>query len=707
MNRWTVRTLVCVAVFACGSLPLAVEVSAQDRVDPDQAIRIAQRVTRVLPQAHITRHRVDDAISERVHKGFLESFDPLKLYFMQSDIDEFDLRRDNHDNEILRGDVGFAYDVQQRFLDRLDQRVKLVEDLLDGDFDFDREETIITDPDAADYPKTEAEVADRWRKRIKYELVTRMIDNAEQTEEQAKERIRKRYRNLQRRWLEIDREDVAEMYLSSLTTSYDPHSTYMSPRTWEDFQIQLRNSLEGIGAMLQSEDGVTTLKSIVPGGAADKDGRIQPGDDIVGVGQGEDGELVDVVDMKLRDVVDLIRGEAGTVVKLEVAKGGEGGKLETYDVVRQKITLEDRKATSEVLNVPEAMEDGLPAQGGEASGKVVTTPGKADYKVGVINLPSFYADDEALQRGDPDASTASADVARILADFRKQGVQAVVMDLRVNGGGLLSEAVDLTGLFIDRGPVVQVRNYDNRVEVLDDENRGMAWEGPLVVLVSRFSASASEIFAGAIKDYGRGVVVGDSATHGKGSVQRILPLSNPNLGGDEYGVVKLTMQKFYRVNGFSTQNRGVPSDVVLPSPTDHDDFGEANLDYALQFDRIADAGATDYGFSPEDVVEAVKQDSADRFARNPELEKLTAKKQKADERRAQTTKTFTAASIRKEREELTDEEKEALADPDDAVLDEEKDKKPFGSDAYTKEVLRITADYLRALDRRSQALGKR
>lgn len=658
---------------------------AEAQTPTDDERKAAEIVTRLMERGHISRHRVDDEISQRLYKGYLNLFDPLKLYFLQQDADGFRTEADQLDDDIRNGaSLRFAFNVYNQFLKRLDEAVSYADEFIDADHDFAKEETIVVDPDTATYATTVEEAKERWRARVKYELLTMIVDG--KTIEEARERMHKRYRNLKKRWHELDSGEVVEMYLSTLTSSFDPHSTYMSPDSLEDFEIHMRLSLEGIGALLQSEDGSTVVKEILPGGAAEKDGRLKPGDVIVGVGEGENGEMEDIMETKLRDVVNRIRGKAGTTVRLEVVPEGNGKRV-VYNLTRQRIDLKDQAAKGEIIDVTD------PATG-------------QAKKIGVITLPSFYADQ---REGDLFANlqqpgalrTATNDVRRILEDFKKNGVEGVVMDLRANGGGLLTEAINLTGLFITEGPIVQVRDFDNKVSRYPDTDDTIAYEGPLAVLISRFSASASEIFAGAIKDYGRGIVIGDSTTHGKGTVQKVLDLKRqvPNRLG-EYGALKLTMQQFYRVNGQSTQNRGVTADVILPSQSDNDDFGEASLDYALEFSEIDPADFHPAGRIDERVVASIREASRERFANDPELAKLANRKARFEERKNRKSIVFNEESLRKERAEIqADKEEGAKEEEEDeqSIISQKKDKK-FGEDAYSKEVLRIMSDYLRLKD---------
>ena len=661
--------LVAALIFGSTCLIARAEPATVQPSDLDS--RVARKVCDIMERGHITKLHIDDEISRRIHHEYLKLFDPMKMYFLKSDIAQFEPYETVHDDRTKQGDLSFAFLVYHRFIQRLATRAEWAQQLADEPFDFTKEETVVVEPDAAEYAADDVEAKSRWRAWIKYEIL-RMIVGGE-TEAKARERIKKTHRNRLRQWSQFTGDEVRELYLTSLTTSCDPHSTYMLPRSLDDFFISIRLSLEGIGALLSSEDGFTVIKDIVPGGAADKDGRLKAGDKIVGVGQGNGGEIVDIVDQRLRDVVKQIRGKAGSVVRLEVVPA-DSEKRVIYDLTRQKIELHDREAKEQIIE--------LPAQG--------NAPG---LKVGVIRLPSFYADTQKTGLGMRKLRTATSDVRRFLEDFKQKGVDGVVIDLRANGGGLLNEAIDLTGLFIDEGPVVQVREPGNRVTPYLDEDPGAVYTGPLIVLVSRFSASASEIFAGAIKDYGRGIVVGDSATHGKGTVQKIYDIRPDPFSRDgKMGGVKLTMQMFYRVNGYSTQNHGVRSDIVLPSVTDHDDFGEAKLDYAMPFHQIAAARYRPAGVLSEELIGQLRKLSEHRCQTDPELLKLAERKRTFDRRRARTKLTFTEELLRREDKELREEDQ-----PDKKTEDStnKKEEEEFGTDAYTKEVLAIMSDYIR------------
>lgn len=655
-------------------------------------------VSSLMRRQHLSKHLLDDEISRRGLKNFLKTLDSMKLYFLQSDIAEFNESREELDDMIKRGDLTFSYVVFNRFLKRVDERIAAVDKLLQQPFDFDADEEIIRDPDTTVYAATPEEATDRWRRRIKYELLVlkadRLEDQKKQKEEgddgekpkkpvvdeetaqkEDRERLSRRYNSFAKRMHQTDSDELLEMYLTAVTTSFDPHTTYMSPSSLENFNIQMKLNLEGIGAALQLEDGYTKITKIIPGGAADKAGQLKPEDRIVSVGQDEEGEMVDVVDMKLGDVVKLIRGPAGTVVRLGVIPDGSPDK-KIYKITRAKVELKDSEARGVIFEAG-AKEDGMP------------------YKIGMIDLPSFYMDMAGARAGLANYKSTTADVRKILSDFTDKGVDAVVLDLRRNGGGSLTEAINLTGLFIDRGPVVQVKDSDGRVQHYDDLDRGMSWSGPLVVLTSKFSASASEILAGAIQDYRRGLVVGDEATHGKGTVQSLLDLGSqlfkipnaPNLGA-----LKITMQQFYRPNGDSTQKRGVLADIVLPSITNHMPVGESDLDYAIEFDNVPQARYEKMNLANGAIISQIRAHSEARRQGIEDFAKLDRNIARYRMQKDRKTVSVNEGAFFAERAELDADREE------EKQLEEETDEKEIIKRTYyVDEVLAITADYLNAL----------
>ncbi|MEX0678495.1 MAG: carboxy terminal-processing peptidase [Pirellulales bacterium] len=673
--RWTFGALVVAAL--SGAVLVSGRPSWAEPTGPAAADKhITHAITVLMNHEHLTRHPLDNEISGRWLDNYLKMLDPRKVFFTESDVDNWMAYRSQLDDMALRGDTSFAYRVFGQFLERIDERVKLAKELVYEPHDFVIDEAMDTDADAVAYAKNDAEMRDRWRKRVKFELLDLEVEK-KLTGKEAQEKIAKRYQNLSKRMRQTDNDELLEMYLTALTTAYDPHTAYMSPSTLENFEIQMRLNLEGIGAALEAPDGETVVKRVIPGGAAAKDGRLKMDDRIIGVGQGIDGPIVDVSDMKLNDVVKLIRGHQGTTVRLQVVPEGEKD-AKIYAIERAQVALTDSEARSVIF---------------EAGKKANGSP----YKVGVINLPSFYMDMEAARSGRDDFKSTTRDVAGLLEKFKAENVDAVVLDLHLNGGGSLTESINLTGLFIDTGPVVQVKDIDGQKTQYDDTERGLAWSGPLVVLTSKFSASASEIFAGAIQDYKRGIVVGDTATHGKGTVQSLLDLSQKMFRGvrnaPQLGALKITMQQFYRPDGDSTQNRGVLADIVLPSLISQLDVGESSLDYAMKFDHVDPAEHSRYSMVDDRIVQELRKLSGQRRDSSGDFQKLTH-----DIERFNTLKDRKSISLNREKfiadkSELTPEKQEEkefeeLNDPNRPVVKR---------DYYFNEVLDITADYARLL----------
>ncbi len=649
-----------------------------DPVSPGPDDRyIASSVRNLVKEQHLSRHSLDKEIAGRWMKLFLKAMDPMKLYFYQSDVDEFTQHQDDLINNLQKNDISFAYVVFKRFLQRVEERVKMVDQLLTQPQDFTVDEEMIIDRDVLQYPTNPGEARERWRKRIKYDLLALKTEKDKKDKKEGKEAVEKltnRYHSFAKRMHQTNSDELLEIYLNALTTSFDPHTSYMSPDTQKDFDIMMSLELEGIGASLQTDDSYTVVKHLVPGGAADKDGRLKVEDKIIGVGEGEDGPVVDVIDMKISDVVKLIRGKRGTDVRLQVLPVS-GGEAKIIKITREKIELKDSEAQSKIFDV----------------GK---RPDGSAYKIGVIDLPSFYMDMTGARRGLADFKSTTRDVRAILEDFNRKGVDAVVLDLRRNGGGSLTEAINLTGLFIADGPVVQVKDADGTVHPYYDLDPGIIWSGPLIVMTSKFSASASEILAGAIQDYGRGLIVGDHSTHGKGTVQSLIDISQhlfpyyPNI--KPMGALKVTMQQFYRPNGESTQKRGVLADIELPSLTTHLDVGEADLDYPMEFDRVDPMTFKPFDSVTPSVREQLKRLSEQRVQATDKFQKELRKIARYKEQKAKKSITLNEVQFLKEREDLNadkEEEKtfEDLNNPNN---------KGIVRDYYLDEVMAIAVDYL-------------
>ncbi len=650
---------------------------------PDPLHRqVTMLVSRLMRREHLSKRPLDDEISKRALAMYLEMLDPMKLYLLQSDIEEFAKYDTSIDDFVKRGDTQLASVIYERYLQRVDERTADIDGLLGAPQDFTLSEQMITDPDEISYASTEDEARERWRKRIKYELLFRKADEVPLDE--AKEQIARRYKSIAKRKHQADANELLEMYLTAVTSSFDPHTAYMSPDSHTNFEINMRLNLDGIGAALKPEDGYTVVTKIIPGGAADKEGSLKPEDKIVSVGQGTDGEMVDVVDMKLSDVVKMIRGHAGTIVRLGVIPA-DSAKTEIVSIKRARIELTDSEARGEIIE-----------RGQRADGR--------PYRIGVIDLPSFYMDMEGARQGIENFKSTTRDVRRILDDFTAKHVDVVVLDLRRNGGGSLTEAINLSGLFIDQGPVVQVKDAAGRVQHYDDLERGMAWGGPLVVVTSRFSASASEILAGAIQDYRRGIIVGDESTHGKGTVQSLLDLGGQLIRVPDppnFGALKITMQQFYRPLGDSTQKRGVLADVSLPSFTNEmEGISESDLDYAIDFDRVSAAPFQAYDRVPGDLLAGLRLRSSERRAASEDFGKLERNLGKYRKQKEKKYVTLNEAEFLKERAELDaeKEEEKTLEDQMDAV------KRPVVEKSfYFDEVLDIARDYVQLEEERKIA----
>lgn len=638
----------------------------------------AKIVVQMIPQFHVSKKGVDDRVSSMLLDAFLKDLDPAKLYFQQSDIDEFSKYRLALDDELKAGNVQFGYDVFKRYKERLIVQLTKAHQLIDESQDYTIDESMTINGDDLPWARTQDEVDERWRKRIKYDLLQFKLDK--ETDEEGRKRLHSRYKTVQRNIEQMKQSEILEFYLTALTTCFDPHSTYMSPESAEDFDIQMRLSLDGIGASLRSEDGYTIVNEVMAGGPADRDGRLKAKDKIVGVGQ-ETGEIEEVYEIKLSEVVRKIRGKAGTKVRLRVLTALTGETL-VYELTRDKVALQESEAKGEIIETQDRV-------------------GRAG-KIGVISLPSFYRDFSAE---DGNGKSASVDVKKILEEFRdKGGVDAIIMDLRGNGGGALSEAVEISGHFIDQGPVVQVKDPTGRVRELDDEVPGALYTGPLIVVCNRMSASASEIFAGVIKDYRRGIVIGDTTTHGKGTVQNLMPVSarqafRPFGGaGSDLGRLKLTIQQFYRVNGDSTQNRGVRSDVVLPSILDHIDEGESGLDNALPFDQIRNARYAPGNRVTSDLVAMLQKNSESRVIGNDDFKKVEQGITRFMDRKNRKEVSLVESVQRAERETdkaIVEEEKKQLGEDD---ADKKKSKEPFPKNFYNDELLNISLDYITGLN---------
>jgi carboxyl-terminal processing protease len=652
---------------------VALVVGAQAPAPPaptSQDERTAKKVVALLESNHMAKPTIDDETAKKWARTFLKDLDPQKYYFLKSDVDEFLPQAVLLDDKVREGNLEFSKLVFDRFLKRSDERLKMVQDILKEKPDYTIDESLVDDPDNLEYPKDNAEARERMRKRVKLELLQAKVDD--EKEDDAIKKLAIKYRDRNRMVHQFNSSDLLEFYLSALSRTFDPHTTYMSKDSLEDLiQQSLQLSLTGIGASLQSEDGFAVVKELIPGGPADKDGRIQPEDKILGI-QNDDATEIDFVEQRLRDVVKHIRGPAGTHVKL-IIQPAESKDKKIYELVRQKVELSEAHAKGQVIET-------------KVDGKTL--------KVGVINLPAFYGDTEAVRNGDANAVSCTNDCKKLIDGFKAKGVDLVMMDLRGNGGGLLNEAISLSGLFIDKGPVVQVKDVTG-VKHLDDDEEGTAWDGPFVLLIDRQSASASEIFAGVIKDYGRGLIIGDASTFGKGTVQSIQPIDTffRRPSSQSMGALKLTIQQFYRVNGDSTQIRGVEPDIHIPSLFDQAEFGEGKMENALKFDHVDARKHDEYNRVPADLVTRLMAQSEKRRGANEKFQKRDAAIKKIIERKARHAISLNEEKFRAEtvsEDENKDEAKAKTKGPRKRLSDHP----AWESNYYNDEVLSIVGDYL-------------
>lgn len=556
------RALLALILFIASGISIISAASNTQAIDPIEQQSDQTALYREIFDRLATRHYrtqiIDDELSRQYLETYLNQLDPVKAYFLESDINEFNQWQTRLDDLTRRGDISPGFIIFNRLRERataqLQANISLLEDP-DLSFDFSLDETIELDGEKRDWLANAEAAQVFWRKRIKDSMIRLLLNDKEDSD--ARELLIKRYRNQIKQYSQRNSQDVFQLYVNALAGLYDPHTAYYSPRTTENFNINMSLSLEGIGAQLTTEDDYTKIVSIIPGGPADVQGVLKPEDKIIGVAQGDD-ELVDVVGWRLDEVVGLIRGPKDSTVRLQIipASGEAADSTTTIAIVRDKVKLEKKAAQSQILDL-------------EQDGK--------QLKLGIIDVPAFYLDFEAYKARDINFKSTTRDVARLVRELEAQGVDGIVLDLRNNGGGSLSEATAMTDLFIDRGPVVQIQDSNQRVYRNQRATQPAAYSGPLVVLINRLSASASEIFAGAMQDYGRALVVG-SPSYGKGTVQNVAGLSS--------GQLKLTVSKFYRISGESTQHRGVIPDILFPSQYDLEEVGESQLDNALPWDQI-------------------------------------------------------------------------------------------------------------------------
>lgn len=617
----TLSRSVAVAVMLVMTSPVALAQLAPTDEQRQAAVEIGD----ALRYGHYANIDFDEQWSQEAFQRYLDILDNQRGYLLKRDIEPYRHLEGHMDEVLFEGELDEAFELYNLLSERHIARLEwLLERLDEGlSFDFESNERLEIDREDAPWASRESELDELWRKRLENDALTLAL--TDQDEEQIEDNLRQRYEGQLTRLNQTESEDVFGILMAAISSTIDPHTGYLSPRQSESFDIQMSLSLEGIGALLQSEGEYVKVASLVPGGPAERAGVLEPADRIIAVGQ-EDGEMVNVVGMRLDNVVDLIRGPKGSTVRLDVvpAQAVDMTRSHVVEITRDTVSLEDQAAHGEVIEVER---DGEP------------------HKIGVIDVPTFYVDFDAWQAGEEEYRSTTRDVAREIEALKEQEVEGIVLDLRNNGGGALQEANSLIGLFIDRGPTVQVRDAQGRIQLYGDTDAGTVYDGPLTVLTNRLSASASEIFAGAIQDYGRGLVVG-TTTFGKGTVQTLNELS--------HGQIKLTRAKFYRISGESTQNRGVEPDITFPSLIDPERIGESSLDNALAWDTVQNVQYRRYG-NPEDFIGALTAQHQKRAQANPNFRYLERQSTLARQLREQ----HTSVSLNREQRQRELEAQEA------------------------------------------------
>ena len=683
------KALMLIIMSFLSSSLLSAQNTIEQAIQPEKKHeKIGALVERFIERSHYNHTKVDDKLSSLIFSKFIESLDENRSYFTQDEINAFEIYRFKIDDMLGSEAIDPIYDIFNTYRKRASERMEFALALLEKEPDFTLQESFKFDRSDIDWPSTSVELDEIWRKRVKNDALSLILND--KTWDEAKEILTKRYERFSKQLNQINSDDIFETFMNSAVHSLDPHSSYFSPRNSEEYQIQMSLSYFGIGASLSIEDDYVSIVNIIPGGPAAIDGRLKPKDRITAISQGEDKSMTDVIGWRLDDVVRLIRGPENTVVKLQILPGDSNpGETENIiELTREQIKLEESAAKSKIIETQSEQEK---------------------FKIGVIDIPSFYRDFRALKSGDEEFTSTTSDVKRLLSNLENDNIDALVIDLRNNGGGHLTEATALTGLFIDNGPVVQLRNANGRISRLDDPDPvpRSAYNGPLIVLVNRYSASASEIFAAAIQDYERGIVVGQQ-TYGKGTVQNLYALDQyVRRNQDELGQLTLTIGKYYRVTGESTQNRGVIPDIELPSYIDIDNTGESSRDTALPWDKIKPSRYKK-NQSMEDPINQLRELHTERRKTDPELIFLLKDIEESFLYRKQTTVSLNLNKRISEREER-EERKEVIdnlrvkANNNDETQDESEER-----DINLNETAAIATDLVKLYysDNKSNQMAK-
>jgi len=683
MKKILVTFLLLWAIVGCNAQAKQDIVEENGKIDTNKVLvpqpkheREARIIAALFSRYHYKKVKLNDSLSQVILKNYINTLDYNKLYFYRKDSVEFARFKNVLDDDLQLGDVNPFYEIFNVYKKRVGERVKYALKRLKKGFDFSKEEYFTPDREKAPFPRDEKEMNELWRKRLKNDALNLKLSGKKWKD--IVKTLSDRYNRFYKTILQYKSEDVFQLAMNAYSEAIDPHSNYFSPLTSENFKMNMSLSFEGIGAMLQQDNDYTKVMRIIPGGPAYKSGLLHADDKIIGVGQGKDGKIVDIIGWRIDDVVQLIRGKKGTTVRLVILKANSdpGMPPDTISIVRDKVKLEEQAAKKEIIKI-------------KHNGK--------EYKIGIIDVPAFYVDFDARHRGDKDYKSTTRDVRRLIGELRQEGIDGLIIDLRNNGGGALQEAIEMTGLFIPEGPVVQVKNSIGKIEVDDDPDPSLYYDGPLAVLVNRFSASASEIFSAAIQDYGRGIIIGEE-TYGKGTVQNLIDLGR-FLPGQKVGQVKLTIAKFYRITGSSTQRLGVIPDIEYPSPVPPEESGESSKPSALKWDRIRPAAFEKYSNIQRLVPELIKRHE-ERTKQDPEFQLYLQEIKEARKMREKKKYSLSEKTRKAERDKLEKEKKkreEARKKSSAIVIKYDKDgkkKEEHLDDPELKEACHILADFI-------------